>query len=151
MNENITADLDAPPVEPRSARPRPAARWLLWAVIFCSGTVVGAGAALIFVTKSVLWSLHHPDQMPARITARLRSKLDLDEQQTQRVESILRERQAALQAIRRRTQPEVEAELDRLETQIADVLNDRQRGNWRRNFQALRQRWVPPVPAARPE
>jgi len=151
MNENVAASSNAPLAIPRAARPRLGVRWLVWAVIFCSGTAVGAGVTLIVVTKSVLWPLHHPDQVPARITARLKSKLDLDNQQTRRVESILHERQAALQAIRRRTQPEVEAELDRLETQIADVLDDRQRGNWRRSFQSWRQKWVPPIPPARRE
>ena len=80
------------------------------------------------------------------VAARLQSKLRLDEEQTRQVESILRERQTRLQDIRRRTQPEVEAELDQIAEQIAAVLNESQRQQWQNTFQSLRRTWLPASP-----
>ena len=118
----------------------------MWLVIFGSGCVVGAGAMLIAVRSGVLWAIHHPEEMPPRVAARLRSKLRLEEDQTRQVESILGARQTHLQDIRRRTQPTVEAELDELAEQVSAVLNDSQRAQWQQTFQSLRGTWLPAPP-----
>ncbi|MBN2476509.1 MAG: hypothetical protein JXB62_17980 [Pirellulales bacterium] len=138
-----------------SALPRPAApprrrawvRLLLSLAIFVSGVVVGAGGTLIVVRNRVLHAVHHPEDMPAVIAARLRRTLSLRDDQAQQVEQILRQRQLALQEIRRRFQPQVETELDAVEAQISAVLDETQRVRWQKHFEHLRRTWMPAPPA----
>lgn len=121
-------------------------RVLLYLFIFTAGGVVGIGVTLIVIRDSALFAVHHPEEMPARIAARMASVLSLSEEQRQQVEDILHQRQGALQNIRREFQPQVEAELDRLEQQVSAVLNDEQRENWQARFDYLRRTWVPEPP-----
>lgn len=131
---------------PRSSRRRLAVHLLLYVVIFLSGIAVGVGGTLMVVRNRVLHALHHPGDMPSRIADRMQRALSLDDEQTQRVEEIVRQRQARLQDIRREFQPLAEAELDRFEQDVADILNDAQRRQWQEDFSHLREKWVPPVP-----
>lgn len=134
--------------------PQPAAaprrRWwvhvLLSLVIFASGSAAGIGATLIVLRQRVLFALHHPREMPVRIAANMRRPLQLSDQQVRQVEQILSQRQQVLQDIRRRVQPDVEAELDRVEQQVAEVLDHQQRERWREHFAQLRGTWLPPLP-----
>jgi hypothetical protein len=151
-NSNSAPDREAAPrMAPAPKRPRGWVRWLVWLLIFGSGLVAGSGITLLAVRSGVLYAIHHPREMPARVAARLRSRLRLDEDQARRVEEILRERQAALEGIRRRTQPQVEAELERIEQQIAEALDTRQREKWHRSFSALRATWLPAMPPGEPD
>jgi NADH dehydrogenase/NADH:ubiquinone oxidoreductase subunit G len=123
-------------------------RWLsivLTLVVFISGFVLGAGTVAISIRNQALFALHHPEQEPARIAARLRRSLRLSDEQTQRVQQILEDRQAALESIRRDVQPRVVAELDLVEQQIAAVLDERQREQWEKSFRQLRETWIPPL------
>jgi hypothetical protein len=79
--------------------------------IFLSGLLVGVGITLLAVRQGMLYGIHHPEEMPVRVVARLRRPLSLSDEQADRIESIIRQRQVHLQEIRRRYQPEVEAEL----------------------------------------
>jgi uncharacterized protein YdeI (YjbR/CyaY-like superfamily) len=81
-----------------------------------------------------------------RRAQRLRRPLGLSDAQTQQVEQILVERQQALQKIRAATQPQVEAELDLIQQQIAEVLDAKQREQWQRLFNKLRSTWIPSAP-----
>lgn len=132
------------PSAPR--RNRRALRLLLYLLIFVSGSVVGAGVALIVVRNSALHAVHHPDDMPGLIAARMARALSLSDKQKSEVESILRERQAALQTIRREFQPQVEGQLDQLEEQVSAVLDVEQREKWESRFEYLRRTWVPKPP-----
>jgi F0F1-type ATP synthase delta subunit len=114
--------------------------------IFGSGLVVGGAGALLTLRQQLLRAIHHPDEAPARIAARLRSKLALSDQQAERVEQILRERQGKLEAIRRRVQPEVMAELRLLEQQVGATLDETQRTQWEARLRELRETWTPPLP-----
>jgi hypothetical protein len=55
-----------------------------------------------------------------------------------------------LEAIRRDVQPRVVAELDRLEEQIAAVLDQGQREQWHQVFEQLRKTWIPLLPKTSP-
>jgi hypothetical protein len=134
---------------PAPAPRRGSRRWLrplLWLVIFASGFAVGTGVTLIGVRNAALFAIHHPQEMPARVAQRLRRPLGLSAAQVQQVEQILVDRQQALQKIRAATQPQVEAELDLAEQQIAEVLNAPQRDKWQRLFHKLRSTWIPVAP-----
>jgi hypothetical protein len=130
-------------------RPRPRWRWLalfLAVVIFASGFIAGGGITLVTLRNTLLYYVHHPEQFPPVAAARLRSKLDLTDEQTRQVDEILRKRQAALQAIRREVQPRVLAELDLVEQEVAKVLTPEQRERWHKRFGELRETWTPPMP-----
>jgi shikimate kinase len=131
------------------AAPRRRRWWvhvLLSLVIFASGGAVGVGATLIVLRNRVLYAIHHPREMPVRIAAGMRRPLQLSDEQVRQVQQILSQRQQVLQNIRRRVQPEVEAELDRVEQQVAEVLDNQQREWWREYFAHLRGTWLPPLP-----
>ena len=131
------------------AKPLPRRRWLrvvLWLIVFGSGFVAGTGLTLIGIRKGALDAIHHPETMPKKVAQRLRRPLRLSDGQLQQIERILRDRQQALQQIRKRVQPEVETELDVINREISQVLDDRQRGTWQKLFQDLRGTWLPPPP-----
>jgi hypothetical protein len=129
---------------------RPRRRWLrviLWLVIFGSGLFVGTGLTLMAVRRGMLEAIHHPEKMPANLANRLRRPLRLSDEQAEQVEQILSQRQVALEAIRVRYQPEIEQQLDRIEAEIADVLDEKQREAWYRMFDNKRRIWIPPLPS----
>ena len=85
----------APPPRPR----RRWLRWLLWLTVFGSGFVAGTGMTLIGVRQGMLTAIHHPETMPKKAAQRLRRPLQLSDEQTQRIEQIIRARQQALNGI----------------------------------------------------
>jgi len=144
---NVVIGSEANPSQPLPPAPR--RRWLtvlLLLVIFFSGSVLGGGGMFVFLRNRALHVLHHPEDGPARMANRLRSKLGLSAEQTRQVEEILRQRQLALQAIRREVQPRVVAELNEVERQIAAVLDDAQQEKWHAIFTRLCDTWIPDVP-----
>jgi len=141
-----TGQSDQPNVAARRPRRRLLVRLLLTAVIFLSGGVVGAGVALIAVRQGIIHGIHHPEEMPRRIAHQLRHKLDLTDEQTHKVERILQQRQAVLQEIRGRYQPEVEHELDRLQQEVDEVLDANQRARWNITIENMRSTWIPKLP-----
>ena len=140
---NSAAALPPAAIPPPPPRPRRRLRWLLWLIVFGSGFVIGAGMTLIGVRQGMLEAIHHPETMPRKVAQRLRRPLQLSEDQVQRIEQIVRDRQQSLEQIRIRVQPEVEAELDVIDREIAQVLNETQRVKWQKLFDQLRRTWLP--------
>jgi hypothetical protein len=106
-------------------------------IIFVSGMIVGGGglvALLVHFSQRV-------DEAPAVTAARLKRQLGLSEEQTAQVQKIVRTRQEALHKIRDEVQPRFREEIDLLETQVASVLNDRQKAKWHSGLAALRRTW----------
>jgi hypothetical protein len=131
---------------------RPRRRWLsivLGLVIFASGAVVGGGATVLVAVRQVREMITHPERAPDRIVARLHSKLKLNQEQTKKVEQIVKRRQAALMEIRREVQPQVIEQLDLFEQEVADVLQPDQKQRWHALLANLRTQWVPPMPPER--
>ena len=128
------------------ARCRVWVRILLSLVVFVSGGAAGTGVTLIVVRNRALYMIHHPEETPALIAVRMRRTLHLSDAQVQQVETILGQRQRAIQGIRREFQPQVERELDRVEQEISEVLDNDQRVSWRKHFERLRSTWVPALP-----
>jgi len=119
-------------------------------VLFGSGVVVGGGVTVIVIVRHAQHMAQHPEEMPARATARLRRALDLTHEQADQVRGILTERQKSLMQIRTEVQPRVEAELDCVEAEISAVLTDDQRTQWHALFTRLRNKWLPPLPTTQP-
>lgn len=145
---------ESTPTSAAGALPPPVAgrrRWatvLLAAVIFAAGLVSGVGLTIVVAVHRLQYAIHHPDEGPARITAVLRRRLGLSEEQAHQVEAIVARRQADLAAIRRRTQPEVMRELEQVRAEIGAVLTADQRARWLRLYEEYRERWMPPLPVS---
>ena len=123
-------------------------RWLtalVMLVTFGCGLIVGGGATLKFIDTRVQEAIHHPERMPDRVTARLTSRLGLNEKQQAEVLEILKRRQQQLFAIRREVQPRVEAVLDGVEADVAGVLDTKQKAKWLRDAHSFRERFTPPL------
>jgi hypothetical protein len=114
-------------------------------VILVCGMLIGAGGTLICVKRIILHAIHHPDEAPARITARMQKRLHLTEEQAQRVKAILTQRHRSIMAIRREAQPKVVQELDKAKQEVAAILPPDQARSWNLRFDELRQKWIPPL------
>ncbi len=136
------------------ASPRRRDKWktvaLGLAILLC-GILIGAGGTVICVRKILVYAIHHPEEAPARLTARLRKKLHLSDDQAARVKAILSERQEAIQAIRRETQPKVMKEFEQAKEEIAATLTPDQARSWRSLFAQLQRRWIPVLPPPPPQ
>ncbi len=149
MSETTENDNRTNPMRPSQSKPW--LRLLLLLIIFLSGVIVGTGGTLLAVRQRVLHRIHHPEEMPAIVAARLRHKLGLSDKQVEQVETVLRNRQDDIQAMRREFQPQLEGQLDQLAAEISEILDDEQRSRWKEHFQMLRNTWLPAVPASSPD
>jgi hypothetical protein len=121
-------------------------RVILALVIFFGGMAVGSAATVAIAVHRIRYGLRHPEEAPARIAAVLTRRLDLSEDQREKVTELIAERQKHLQAIRRRDQPEVEAELQGLRQDIDGVLTPDQQAKWHDMFDDAIAFWLPPPP-----
>jgi hypothetical protein len=119
--------------------------WLLALLIFLAGGIVGGVLTAGAIFRSVHRAIAHPEEAPQRITARLSRRLDLTDDQREKVHQIIASRQQSLLEIRRDVQPRVETQLEQLESEIAAVLNAKQQDEWRTMVNTFRNTWLPPV------
>jgi hypothetical protein len=150
MTEPTGSTPIAPPIAPSHRRP-PRARWktvLLSAVVFLCGGLLGSGLTLIYIGARVRHIIEHPEKAPAMLTARLKSRLSLSDDQARKVAEILRQRQIALQAIRREVHPRVALEIEKAREEITAVLTPEQAKKWDEQFELMKKRWAPPPPPA---
>ncbi len=145
--------MNAEHVEPMSEllppAPRPRRRWLtalLGTLIFMGGTACGAGLMLVVVDKRIQHAIHHPEEAPRRIAARLKWRLGLDDDEQTKVEAIVAKHQTELMAIRRDVQPKVVEQLEQVRDEINGVLTDSQREHWTKLYDEIRDRWLPALP-----
>jgi len=134
----------AAPAAPSRLRPR--RTWftvLLCLVIFFAGGVVGVGGTLLRIGHQTREALRNPARIPHRIALNLQSRLDLSEDQTARVETIVKRRQARLLAAREQLMDDVDPVMDDLEADIAQVLRPEQARQFRERFRQLREEWLP--------
>jgi hypothetical protein len=135
---------------PPMSRRRRWRRWLLSLLIFIGGAVFGSALTAGAIFRGVHRAITHPEEAPARITARLSRRLDLSAEQQAKVRQIIARRQASLMEIRRDVQPRIELQLDGLEGEIMAVLNGEQQEKWRVMVTTFRQTWLPPAPTTAP-
>lgn len=112
-------------------------------VIFTSGAVAGAALTITTLRRTTQTAFRQPELVPARLAARIRSRLRLDAGQEAAVARIFAERQAAWIGIRRSVRPQVEAELEGLRRDVAAILTPGQAALWNRWFRRGRERWLP--------
>lgn len=155
-------------VDPEQARPqeqpgggrRAKRRWPRWLamvllglVILGSGIVIGSVGTLVVVRRGIIRAIKHPEEIPERTIRRMARRYDLSEQQQAEVREILRRRLHRIAAIRQRLRPHLDAELDSLREEVAQVLTEEQEQQWREDFSRLRDAVQVPMyaPHAPPE
>ena len=124
---------------------------LLGILIFVCGIVTGSGLTLVIARRMIIRMLKHPEQAPARVTARLERALHLSEDQTRQIREIVVRRLGNLYRIRQETHPRVREELELLKKEVGAVLNEKQRKIWKERFEKLEKAIpAPPPPAQEP-
>ena len=103
-------------------------------LIFVLGGVTGAAIMeMVHRSRQDLPLRGTPEQREAFIVKRLTRKLDLDQKQQEQVRVIIHENHQAMQEIRARSHPQIEAVLDEGQKRITAVLNPEQQ----RKFQQI--------------
>lgn len=119
---------------------------LLGLLILVTGIAVGAGSTALIIHRIVLNTVKHPELIPDKITERIKSKLDLTEDQAREINSIIKKRQKAIQAIRRHFQPKIEKELEETKEEIASRIPPDKAKQFRDRFEYLKRNWFPGLP-----
>lgn len=139
------ADPAQPLPVPAPAKSRWWVRLLFWAGLFFCGVVFGSSATWMGVQKEVVRVIHRPELAVPKVTARIRQELSLNDAQTAKVEQLVRQRQLALQSLRREIQPRLETELRQFQEEVSEVLDAKQRERWKIRTEQFRKLWFPPL------
>jgi len=115
-------------------------------IIFLAGTGTGVAGTVYFLVHRLEYVIHHPENVPRRLTNYLSRNLKLSDAQATQVKSILINRQAALLNISRQVNPQVQQQLDLMREQIAAVLDEKQKQKWFGIFDRAHERWLPAIP-----
>jgi len=139
-----TMQQDGPKPATRARESRSYARLLLPALIFLCGCLVGVGATITFIEHRMFSMMSRPVPDPQRVVAKLKSELDLDADQTKKVEVIVQAHDPEM----RRFFREADLNRKRFEAEIAAILNATQKEKWRQRCEEMQKRMPPPPPAA---
>ena len=112
-------------------------------MIFLGGAITGAGLATMHIHHVLHDFLHHTDRIPDAVIPHLKRGLNLTDDQFRRVDQIIRAHHEKLDQVRRGAVSKVQEEFDSLDQEINEVLDDRQREEWRRRFHHVREMWFP--------
>ena len=126
--------------------PKPPSRWgtigAAFLILLC-GMLIGAALTVLTIRHVMLNLVHHPERVVEAVAHRLDRTLSLTPDQDRKVRAILKERQAAIRAIRTEERPRLAAEVVRLRDDVAATLDERQAAKWKDRFDRLRARWTP--------
>lgn len=135
-----------PLVMPLPPAPRRWPRFVVLTMIFVCGVIVGAVGGRQLAQRAMLTMLRHPEQIPDRMLPRLKSSLDLTEDQSRRVTEIVKRRHAAMESIRARGYPDLIWEFHSMRTEIAEQLTPDQKGRWESLASFVEERYLPAAP-----
>jgi hypothetical protein len=145
---------DFPPSDPIASRCRRhrVLGLVLIFLVFLGGAVTGLSLGVLFH-----WyhrppdPLRSPEKAPERFLAKFRSHFTLTAEQDARIEPLVRNHCARLEAIRVQVYPQIKTELDEFEQAISAVLDEPQRTKWTEDFAEMRNRGFPPPSVAPPK
>jgi hypothetical protein len=119
-------------------------------VLLVSGGIIGSGLTFLVVVRQAQFRMQHPEAFAGNAAARLQRYLELSDEQKLQVESILREHQKGVQAIRRDCQPRFEQKVEDIRRDVSAVLTPAQSRKWEAWLDDKRRLWLPPLPPAEP-
>lgn len=119
-------------------------------VVFGSGIGVGSVVASRYVLSRMQHYRAHPEVLPVEITDTLTRRLSLTTEQSEEVLNVIKHRHGRIEEVRQESSPEIHAEFDLLEKEVAAVLNDRQKLRWLRTADWVRKSFLPMNPNEAP-
>ena len=96
-------------------------------VILLAGIVIGGVASMLVVGRP----MPGPERSADRMIKGLRQELRLSPQQRQQIEPIIHRHMERLDQIRKEARPIIEGELRQMNEEIAPLLDDQQRAEWK--------------------
>lgn len=132
-----------PPVHKRRSWIKPL---ILAVIVFLGGGVAGGAGTLMFIHRHLGEFIRHPEEAPQKLMPILKRRLGLDEEQSTKIEAIIREHHRELLEIRYEVAPRVRTELDAIQTEVSGILTPSQRGLWDRRMTQLTNFWFPTLP-----
>ena len=85
----------------------------------------------------------HPEVLPTEITQTLARRLRLTEDQQSEVLKIISRRHARIEEVRQESAPEIHSEFDRMEQEVAAILDPRQKQQWLATAEWVRSSFLP--------
>ncbi len=140
--EEKTAAVPVP--EAGRVRPRRVTSILLGLVIFGSGVLVGAGAAVLTIHAVVTHRFQHPEDAFVKIVERIDRDLHLTPEQRKKVEDVISKKQREFFALISEGQPKMEAHLQSVRNEVAAVLDEKQAAMWKEQFDTMHSSLMPP-------
>ncbi|MDO8303178.1 MAG: hypothetical protein Q7T18_08050 [Sedimentisphaerales bacterium] len=96
-------------------------------VILLAGIIIGGVASLLVVGRP----MPGPERSADRMIKGLRQELDLSPRQREQIEPIIHRHMERLDQIRKEARPLIESELRQMNEEIAPILDDQQRAEWK--------------------
>lgn len=113
------------------------------ATIFVGGFLAGGLSTARYIENKSRQYLHQTEVLSADLTTLVGYKLDLTDEQAERVERVFHERIVQFQDWRDTVIAMTNDFLDKVDGDIRPILDEDQTSQWETFFGGLRQRWVP--------
>jgi hypothetical protein len=117
---------------------------LLTLVVFVSGMFVGGAVTINVLWNRLVYNLHNPENIPARVAERTSQILGLDAEQETAVREIITRQHGKIAAIRQENYPRVNQILEELRSEVAAELTPDQADRWNSIFMELHSKLFPP-------
>ena len=125
---------------PGIAKPNNLRMILLSTVILIAGIVIGSAGTTLIIQNS-----HRPPKPGAGstkiITHKLRERLDLTDEQSAKIEPIIKTNMDKLRKYQQEARPKIEAVVKQMKEQISNLLTDDQNARWEKQIKDLEGRF----------
>jgi len=114
---------------------------LMAALFLLCGAVIGSTVTYYFVFEPPRFGPPAPGEMPAKIVKALKSELALSQEQAREIEAIFLRGEKEMDMIRTKLAPEMDAQRDKLENDVAALLRPEQVEKWRDKCNDMKKRY----------
>ncbi len=131
----------------------PCHHWVIVAIIFAAGIGIGIGVGRMMWYKPPRSGPRTMAQRRERMMKKINADIDLTDEQAEMVGRIVEQRVEALWALRNQFMPKAQEQFDRMEKDVAAILDPDQQADWKDFCDAFRlRRFTPPedAPASQP-
>ncbi len=105
------------------------------------GAVIGSSVTYYFVFEPPRFGPPAPGEMPSKIVKMLKSELDLSPEQAREIEAIFHRGEKEMDLIRTKLAPEMDAQREKLENDVAALLRPEQVEKWRDKCNDMKKRY----------
>lgn len=130
-----------PAAKPKLRSPRTSVQLLVALLILISGAIIGSGGTVMFIKLKMPWIGHRPKKTAASIAEKIKQKYNLDEEQCQRVETILNDAFLKRESLHKEIDKEFEAADQIFIAEMKKVLTEEQFQKWHQDFQARKEKF----------